>query len=76
MLYKGVMELIVENLEKLARDEIYPAFPSGANDPVQKSQEGEMLLKAVRHTWDDHSSNMVKLGQILKYMVTFMRYVL
>ncbi|KAJ7593081.1 Cullin-domain-containing protein [Mycena floridula] len=69
MLYKGTMELVVENLQKLARAEIVPAFPTGAsNDPMQKSQEAEMLLKALRRIWDEHSSNMVRLGQILKYM--------
>lgn len=69
-LYKGVMQLVTDNLEKLAREEVFPAFPSGAStDPMQKSQEGEMLLKALRRIWDDHTGNMVKLGQILKYMV-------
>lgn len=70
MLYKGTMELVVENLEKLATEEVIPVFPSGAStDPLQKTQEGEVLLKALRRVWDDHTSNMVKLGQILKYMV-------
>lgn len=70
MLYKGVIALVAENLDKLANEEIIPAFPTGSgNDPTQQSQAGELILKALRHVWDDHISNMVKLGQILKYMV-------
>lgn len=70
MLYRGVMKLVNENLEQLAKDDLFPAFPSGASsDPMEKSQEGEMLLKALKRTWDDHTGNMQKLGQVLKYMV-------
>ncbi|KAF9003928.1 Cullin [Cyathus striatus] len=69
MLYKGVVGLVAENLEKLAKEQIIPTFPSGGiNDPIQRSQAGELLLKAVRNVWDDHTSSMIKLGQILKYM--------
>jgi cullin 3 len=69
-LYKGVNQLVAENLDKLAKEIVVPAFPTGgSDDPMQQSQEGEMLLKALRHIWDDHTSNMTKLGQILKYMV-------
>jgi cullin 3 len=70
MLYKGVNELVAENLDKLAKDEVIPVFPTGGNDdPMHESQKGEMLLKALRSIWDDHMGNMTKLGQILKYMV-------
>lgn len=69
-LYNGVNQLVAENLDKLAKDEVIPAFPTGnSDDPIQKDQEGEMLLKALRRVWNDHTSNMIKLGQILKYMV-------
>ncbi|TFK40341.1 Cullin [Crucibulum laeve] len=69
MLYKGVNTLVAENLDKLAEEQMVPVFPAGGiNDPMQQSQEGELLLKALRGVWDDHISNMVKLGQILKYM--------
>ncbi|KAJ7227159.1 Cullin-domain-containing protein [Mycena pura] len=68
MLYNGVNQLVVENLQHLADSHIIPAFPSGASDETVQSQEAEMLLKALRHIWDDHTSNMVRLGQILKYM--------
>lgn len=77
MLYKGTQKLIAENLDKLAADEVIPAFPAGSvNDPMHQSQEGEMLLKALKRIWDDHISNMSKLGQILKYMVSsYLRHV-
>ncbi len=69
-LYRGSTQLVAENLERLAKDYIIPAFPSGgSNDPVQKSQEGEMLLKALKKVWDDHTSSLSKLRDVLKYMV-------
>ncbi|KAJ7475820.1 Cullin-domain-containing protein [Mycena latifolia] len=68
MLYKGVNQLVAENLDQLASTQVVPAFPSGASDETMQSQEAEMLLKALRNIWDDHTSNMVRLGQILKYM--------
>lgn len=69
LLYKGTCELITSNLEKLAKQDIEPAFPSGTGDPIQRGQEGEVLLKAVRKVWDDHTSSLSKLRDVLKYMV-------
>ena len=70
MLYRGIGSLIAENLEHLASDQIAPRFPAGSiNDPIQRTQAGELLLKALRQVWDDHVSNMTKIGQLLKYMV-------
>ncbi|KAG6817343.1 hypothetical protein H0H87_009942 [Tephrocybe sp. NHM501043] len=69
MLYEGVKKLVAENLDQLAKDKIIPVFPTGGNkDPMHRSQESDIFLKALRSVWDDHSGNMVKLGQILKYM--------
>jgi cullin 3 len=68
-LYKGTCELISANLEKLAKQVIIPAFPSSNGDPIQRSQEGEVLLKAIRKVWDDHTSSLSKLRDVLKYMV-------
>lgn len=68
-LYKGTCQLISDNLEKLAKQYIIPAFPSGTGDLIQRSQEGEMLLKAIRKVWDDHTSSLSKLSDVLKYMV-------
>jgi cullin 3 len=69
MLYNGVNQLVAENLDKLANEEIVPVFSSRNSDRTQQSQEAELLLKALRHVWDDHLGNMLKLSQILKYMV-------
>lgn len=70
ILYKGVCQLVAENIDRLAQNEIVPTFPSpsSSRDPVQQSQEGESLLKAFRRVWDDHTGNMSKLRDILKYM--------
>ncbi|KAG5644385.1 hypothetical protein DXG03_008613 [Asterophora parasitica] len=69
MLYEGVKKLVAENLDTLATEKAIPVFPTGGNtDPVHRSQEADIFLKAMRSIWDDHRSNMVKLGQILKYM--------
>ncbi|KAL0954954.1 hypothetical protein HGRIS_003887 [Hohenbuehelia grisea] len=69
LLYKGVMELVVANLAKLAHEDVTPSFPTGAaSDPVHQSHEAEMLLKALRRIWDDHTGNMTKLSQLLSYM--------
>jgi len=70
MLYDGVCNLVAENLAELAKDEVFPAFPTGrSDDRMQQTQEGEMLLKALRRIWDDHIGSMSKLRDILKYMV-------
>ncbi|KIY72339.1 Cullin-domain-containing protein [Cylindrobasidium torrendii FP15055 ss-10] len=67
-LYNGVKDLVSENLNKLLQDQVVPVFPSGTSDPLQRSNEAEYILKALREIWDDHQSSMNKLGQILKYM--------
>lgn len=69
MLYNGTNELVARHLDKLASEIIVPAFPTGSeDDPVQKAQAGETLLKAVRKVWDDHTSSLSKLRDVLKYM--------
>ena len=73
MLYRGVCQLVVENLGYLVQDEVIPAFPTTSHgsggDRMQQTQEGESLLKALRRIWDDHVGSMSKLKDILKYMV-------
>lgn len=70
ILYRGMKKIVAENLDRLAKEKIISAFPTtGSGDPMQRSQENELLLKALKSVWDDHTSNMAKLGQILKYMV-------
>ena len=69
VLYKGITELVIENLNKLAQVYIVPKFPTGTKDATVRSSEDELLLKALKYVWDDHSSSLMRLGQILKYMV-------
>ena len=70
ILYEGVKKLVSENLDKLALELIVPAFPvAGENDTVQDGQDGERLLRAFRTIWEDHTSSMSKLRDLLKYMV-------
>ena len=69
LLHRGVTDLVIENLNMLAQNQIYPAFPTGTKDADIQSSEDELLLKALKNVWDDHSNSMVRLGQILKYMV-------
>ncbi|KAF8842115.1 Cullin-domain-containing protein [Paxillus ammoniavirescens] len=69
MLYDGVCRLVAENVDRLAEEEIIPAFRSGgSSDPMQQGQEAELLLRALRRVWNDHTGNMLKLRDILKYM--------
>ncbi|TBU48836.1 Cullin-domain-containing protein [Dichomitus squalens] len=68
-LYKGSTQLVAENLDKLAKEYIIPAFPTGViEDAVQKAQESERLLKALKKVWDDHVSSLSKLRDVLRYM--------
>ncbi|KIK63142.1 hypothetical protein GYMLUDRAFT_41464 [Collybiopsis luxurians FD-317 M1] len=70
ILYRGMKQIVAEHLDRLAKEQIQSTFPTTARggDSMQRSQENELLLKALRNVWDDHTSNMTKLGQILKYM--------
>ena len=75
MLYKGVKQLVADNVDKLAEEEVQPAFPTNlSGDPIQQTQEAERLLKAVRDVWDDHLGNMSKIRDLLRYMVGFLDF--
>jgi cullin 3 len=69
MLYNGVKQLVIENLETMANERIIPYFPSGTKDAMVQNTEDSMLLDKVTKVWEEHKNNMVRLGQILKYMV-------
>jgi hypothetical protein len=73
LLYDGVCTLVRENLDRLAQEEVIPAFPASADidgaDPAAQSDERTLLLKALKRVYDDHLGNMCKLRDILKYMV-------
>ncbi|KAF9532609.1 Cullin [Crepidotus variabilis] len=67
-LYKGVKDLVVENLDSMAKERIEPVFPSGTTDATVLSDEDSRLLRKVKDVWEEHTNNMIRLGQILKYM--------
>ncbi|CAA7266848.1 unnamed protein product [Cyclocybe aegerita] len=68
MLYNGLKRLVAEDLETLATRNIVPHFPSGTTDPSVQSGEDDLLLTSLKAVWTRHINNMVRLGQILKYM--------
>ena len=69
-LYEGTKALIAENLDKLAVAHVVTTFPVGtARDAMPDGTQGEQLLRAFRTAWDDHTSSMSKIRDILKYMV-------
>lgn len=70
LLYNGVNKLVAEDVDRLADNDVKPAFPAfvGA-DMAHKNQEVERFLKAFKRVWDVHVRNMSKLRDILKYMV-------
>lgn len=76
MLYKGVKKLVSDNLDSMANERIIPFFPSGTADALVRSTEDSVLLDKVKRVWEEHGSNMVRLGQILKYMASFHLYFL
>ncbi|KAF9267718.1 Cullin-domain-containing protein [Marasmius fiardii PR-910] len=68
-LYNGTKQVVADRLQELAQSDVIPNFPASASgDPTTRNQGNEVLLKVVKRIWDDHTSNMSKLGQILKYM--------
>ncbi|KAF9244461.1 Cullin repeat-like-containing domain protein [Melanogaster broomeanus] len=69
MLYEGVCQLIADNLDRLAKEDIIPTLPNGgSNDPLEQGQEAELLLRALRRVWDDHTGGLLKMQEIVKYM--------
>lgn len=74
MLYEGVKALIADNLQKMVKEKLIPAFPAGVrSDMISRAKEGEELLEAFRCVWDDHNSAMCKLRGILGYLVRLTR---
>lgn len=70
LLYTGVKGLVRDNLDRLAKEQIVPLFPTtGLNEPMQQAHQGEQLLKSVKDVWEDHSKCSLKLKAVLTYMV-------
>lgn len=74
LLYNGVKGLVRSNLDRLAKEQIVPRFPtSGTKTAIEEANEGEQLLKAVKDVWEDHCSCSMKLKAVLTYMVRHIR---
>ncbi|KAG5220034.1 Cullin [Salix suchowensis] len=61
----NLKEVLNNNARHLSFEETIGA----SSEPTQQSHEAELLLKALRKVWDEHKSNVVKLSQLLNYMV-------
>lgn len=71
MLYEGLVGLITENLNRMAKEQLVPAFPRAeldGRDSMEMCQAGEAFVKAFREVWDDHESSMSKISDLVKYM--------
>ena len=71
MLYDGVVDLVIQNLDRLANEFIIPAFPPTLSnvEPAQRAQSDAQLLRSLTRVWEDHRGSMEKIGSILKYLV-------
>ncbi|KAI9014744.1 Cullin [Gaertneriomyces semiglobifer] len=65
-LYNGVKEVISSLLVDMTRDTITPAFPQPL--PGGGLTGGSEFLKSLRDTWQDHTTCMRMIRDILRYM--------
>ncbi|RKO86954.1 Cullin [Blyttiomyces helicus] len=64
-LYEGVKSALTEHLEIFAEEVVVPAFPESS---ASGGAEGERFLKAVKVTWDDHTTCVTLIKDIFMYM--------
>ena len=70
MLYNGVTNLVIENLDRLTKEIILPNLPSGLElDPMKRRREDEKVLEAVYNAWSDHTDSVKKVSHIVKPLV-------
>lgn len=70
MLYNGVTNLIIENLDRLTKETISPNLHSGVElDLMKRRCEDEKILEAVHNAWSDHTDSVKKVSHIVKPMV-------
>jgi cullin 3 len=70
MLYNGVTNLVIENLDRLTKEVISPNLPSWPElDPVKRRCEDEKVLEAVYNVWSDHAESVKKVSHIVKLLV-------
>jgi hypothetical protein len=72
MFYNGVTNLVIENLDRLAKEIIFPNLPSGLElDPMKRRSEDEKVLEAVYNAWSDHTDSVKKVSHIVKPLVCY-----
>jgi cullin 3 len=75
-LYNGVKGVISEHLEHVAETEVVPAFVKTAGSDARASADaGTSFLMTLKRVWNDHTTSMLMIRDILMYMVTSRRYI-
>ncbi|KAG1224717.1 hypothetical protein G6F68_020061 [Rhizopus microsporus] len=66
-LYHDVEKVIAEYLEKTAQETIVPAFVQTKTDTIDA---GASFLKTIKRVWDDYTTAVELILQVLTYLVT------
>lgn len=66
-LYSGVKDVVEDHLRQVAKDNVVPSFPQTA--PGGGVTGGTEFLKELRNVWDEHTTCMLMIRDILMYMV-------
>uniref|UniRef100_A0A1D1Y7V5 Cullin-3-B n=1 Tax=Anthurium amnicola TaxID=1678845 RepID=A0A1D1Y7V5_9ARAE len=70
-LYNGVKEVITQHLEEVAVAQVVPAFPLSGASSSQTNPNGAggaNFLKVLKTVWEDHTTCMLMIRDILMYM--------
>lgn len=68
-LYNGVKGVISEHLEHVAETEVVPAFVKTAGTDARASADaGTSFLMTLKRVWNDHTTSMLMIRDILMYM--------
>ncbi|CAM0137429.1 unnamed protein product [Umbelopsis sp. WA50703] len=68
-LYNGVKGVISEHLEHVAETEVVPAFVKTAGSDARASADaGTSFLMTLKRVWNDHTTSMLMIRDILMYM--------
>ena len=69
-LYNGVKEVISDHLELVAETEVVPAFVKTTDNNARMSADaGTSFLMTLKRVWNDHTTSMLMIRDILMYMV-------
>lgn len=70
-LYNGVRGVITQHLEEVAQAQVVPAFPLSGASSSQTNPNGAggaNFLKVLKNVWEDHTTCMLMIRDILMYM--------